>query len=221
MSSSSREQLVHMIETGNRSGVVELLQQNEGLADMRTEQGISMLVLSFYHRQPEIAEEIRTRKCQPLDIHEAAAIGDCRRLLMVLQDDPDEVSTMSSDGFTALHLAAFLDRPRAANILLAHGARVDEPTSDNRLICPIHSAAASRSSRLVRILLAAGADPDRQQEGGFTALHAAAKHGSEAMVRILLAHGANAELATDEQMTAGDFAAEADHPRILNLLNES
>ncbi|QID16205.1 ankyrin repeat domain-containing protein [Nitrogeniibacter mangrovi] len=52
-------------------------------------------------------------------------------------------------------------------------------------------AAADGRAELVRKLLAAGADPDRRGEAGFTPLGVAALRGHAAVVRLLLRHGAD------------------------------
>ena len=62
---------------------------------------------------------------------------------------------------------------------------------------------------LARVLLDAGADVNRQGEGGFTALHSAAQNGDEELVRLLLERGADPGLATaDGKRRAADFAAD-------------
>ena len=61
---------------------------------------------------------------------------------------------------------------------------------------------------LARVLLDAGADVNRQGEGGFTALHSAAQNGDEELVQLLLERGADAGLATANGRRAADFAAD-------------
>jgi ankyrin repeat protein len=66
--------------------------------------------------------------------------------------------------------------------------------------------------------LAQGADPNRQQEGGWTPLHAAAQSGDPELVTLLLTHGAQPEIANDEGKTAADLAAAKEHIAVLALL---
>jgi ankyrin repeat protein len=73
-------------------------------------------------------------------------------------------------------------------------------------VAPLHSAAAARDREAVRLLLAAGADPNARQTGGYTALHAAAQHGDEEMSNDLLARGADPSLRAEDGRDAAAMA---------------
>jgi ankyrin repeat protein len=70
------------------------------------------------------------------------------------------------------------------------------------------------------MLLAAGADPNTRQNGGFTALHAAAQNGDAAMARDLLDHGAAVDPATEDGRTALTIAEEQGHDEVAALLRQ-
>jgi ankyrin repeat protein len=57
---------------------------------------------------------------------------------------------------------------------------------------PLHSAASARNLEGARLLLAAGADPNAEQQGGFLPLDAAVQNGDDAMQDVLRAYGARA-----------------------------
>jgi uncharacterized protein len=65
-----------------------------------------------------------------------------------------------------------------------------------------------RDHASVRALLAAGADPNVRQQGGYTPLHSAAHSDDAELVRLLLAHGADPALTADDGRTAADMAGE-------------
>ena len=69
-------------------------------------------------------------------------------------------------------------------------------------------------------MLAAGADANARQNGGFTALHAAAQNGDAAMARDLLDHGAEVDPPTEDGRTALGIADEQGHDDVAALLRE-
>lgn len=95
-------------------------------------------------------------------------------------------------GNTALHHAAMQGNRPAMNVLLAKGAKVDEPRNDGKI--PLHLAAEQGHDAFVNALLSNPAAIDRQDQADQTALHLAAKQGHQRVVRVLLAKHANKNL---------------------------
>jgi ankyrin repeat protein len=124
----------------------------------------------------------------------------------LLQQQPDVICTYSADGFTPLHFAAFFSQPEAAEELLNNGADPNAVASNGTRLAVINSAAASGNADLVKMLLREGANPDAQQEGGYTALHAAAQHDNVEMVKALLDAGADPSIHTNDGKRALDMA---------------
>ena len=151
----------------------------------------------------------------PETVFEAAAVGDVDRLAALL-DDPGAVA---DDGFTPLHLAAFFRHPAAVRLLLERGAPVNAVAANPTRVQPLHSAAAGGDADCVRLLVAAGADVDARQQGGFVPLHAAAQNGDEAALETLLAAGADPSVATEDGRTAADLARAAGHDPVLARLS--
>ena len=83
---------------------------------------------------------------------------------------------------------------------------------------PIHAAAARNDENIMRKLLEAGANPDVQQQGGWTALHSAAKHGSRPLLDLLVKHGADKSIKSSDGKTAKDMAIDAGHADVANQL---
>ena len=99
----------------------------------------------------------------------------------------------------------------AVALALAAGAEDD---ASRRLV-----AAAGRGdvSGLLA-LLRDGADPDRGDAGGWTALHEAALAGHAAVARALLEHGASPDLRARLRGTALDVAETSGRPELARLL---
>jgi uncharacterized protein len=141
-----------------------------------------------------------------LDVHEAAAVGDVDRLRELLDGRPELASAVATDGFTALHLAAFFRRPEGVRLLLERGADPNAVAENAMRVTPLHSAAARGDHVAVRLLLAAGADPNARQQGGFVPLHAAVAVGDRELAEMLLAAGADPNARTDDGRTPEDLA---------------
>jgi ankyrin repeat protein len=127
-----------------------------------------------------------------LDVFEAAAVGRPSRLRELLDADPELVHAWSTDGFTALHLAAYFGNVDGVRLLLERGADHAAVSRNELGVQPLNSAAASREPERVevaRLLLDAGADPNGELESGFRPLDAAEQTGDEALVALLRERG--------------------------------
>jgi ankyrin repeat protein len=125
-------------------------------------------------------------------LHAAAGGGHlgCVRLLLERGADPDG---LDEEGGTALLRACVWDRVEVARLLLDAGADPDAGGS-----APLRMAAGSGRPELVRLLLAVGADVERRDDRGHTALDFAAGRtwkraegrDPEGAAQLLLEHGA-------------------------------
>ncbi len=215
-----RDELIAAVKGGDAARVRELIAADRSLAEARDDNGVSALMLSRYHAAPDELTAALRQARNDVDVFEAAMLGEVVRLEQWLKEDRALVSGRSSDDTTALHFAAFFAQPEAAKLLVERGANVHavSPTFGN--VTPLHSAAAGGSAEIVHTLLAAGAEPNARQDGGFVALHSAAQSGDAAMTRDLLEHGADRRLATDDGRTALAIAEEQGYEEVAALLRE-
>ncbi len=181
--------LFDAIQNGDVARVHELLRADPALAAGRDGNGVSAVLNAQYRRRPDLVAAV-LEAGPDLDVFDMAALGLVDRLRQLLAEQPDRVQSWSGDGFTALHLAAFFGRPGAVALLLESGADVGAVARNGMRVQPLHSAAAGRDVQSVRLLLAAGADPDAEQHGGWTPLMAARQHGDAEIERLLLDYGA-------------------------------
>src|SRR2546426_959696 len=82
----------------------------------------------------------------------------------------------------------------------------------------VDAAVSGNRAEAVRILLAAGADPNPRSEGNATTLHKAAQHGNLEVVRMLLDHGADPNAVRDGGHTPADDAIKEGHAAVAELL---
>ncbi len=154
-----------------------------------------------------------------LDIFEAAATGNVAALESALAAQPDLAQVWSADGWTPLHLAAAFGTPEAVQFLLAQSAPVEAVSKNPQTNQPLHAALAlGRNPETIRLLLAAGADPNARQTAGYTALFSAAAANRRDLAEILIAHGANPALQNDFGQTAASFARERNHAALADWL---
>jgi ankyrin repeat protein len=157
-----------------------------------------------------------------LDAFEAAALGRELRLRELVDANPALTRAFSDDGWSALHLAAFFpDDLTCVRLLIDRGADVNSVSANDMAVTPLGSAAARSRGDVVRILLEAGAHPDRAQTGGYTPLHAAAAGGDDDIVGELLSHGADAGARTGDGRTPADLATEAGHADLAKRLRDA
>ena len=209
--------LVEAARQGDVSTLRSLLESEPDLANLRTEQGESPLLLAAYHQQPAavavLAEHAR------LDVFEAAVVGRADRLDELLSAEPGLVRARTPDGWTALHLAAFFGPPASTERLLAHGADVSAVSQNTQANTPLHAALAGRGdAAVVDLLLSAGADVNAAAAQGVTPLHVAASRGSRELITRLLARGANPGATMADGTTPAGMAQDRGHPEAAALL---
>lgn len=206
------------IRQGNRYEVERQLIVDPSLVHTR-EDGLSPILVAAYHGQPELASFLAD-KTIVLSIFEAAATGKINHIIRLLARDPELVNTYAGDGFHALGLACYFGHYDSAEYLARAGAAINSPARNELKAAPIHSAAAGRHARIVKMLLELGADPNLREQGGFTPLHIAAQNDDIETVRALLLGGADLTIKSQEGKTALDIALDAGHEKASALLGE-
>jgi uncharacterized protein len=210
--------VIAAVQAGDAAKLRSLLQDDPALVSARDANGVSAVMHAFYCRRPEIADLFLAAKAD-LDIFEATAAGKADKVSEILTKDSEAAKRWSADGFSALHFAAFFNRPEIARILIRHGADVSAAAKNPMKVTPLHSAAAAHSKEIVRLLLENDAPADVRQHGGWTALHEAAQIGDTEMVRDLLQHRADPQARSDDGKTPLDMAKAKGHEEIVKLLS--
>ena len=173
--------IFELVDDDAADALCDLLARDPQAAGERDEQGLSPLFRAAYRGRSAAFDAIR-RTVPPTDPWERLIAGE-----------PDGLPTpdaWSADGFTPLHLAAFVDNAAAARSLLAAGADPDVVARASfARVTPLGTAAFSGANEVVRVLLEHGADPTITGEAGGTPLDTARANGNAELVAMLEAAG--------------------------------
>ena len=212
------QHFLKLIQSGSIDKVKEELENDPSLVQYRDPQGVSALMWAVYTGQTAIRDLITKKRAElgiVPDIFEAASTGNEAELQSILSKDASAAHGYSSDGWTALHLAAAFGTPLSAGALIFRGAKVDAVSQNAQRNQPLHSALAlGRNPSTIELLLTHGADANAQQTGGFTPIFSAATANRRDLAELLMIHGANPQQANDQGKTPADFARERGHEQL-------
>lgn len=174
-------------------------------------------------------------------LHHAARGGHVEVAALLVRRGAD-VNAVSGSGVTPLHLACLSHIPEMVQFLLDNGAKSSVAARDPLGATPLLYAVADqqgrsapvpiftragvvvvptpvvRPHRIVKHLLAAGADPGVVTKTGLTPLHIAADKGDLGTIRMLLEAGAQVGATTDAGETPLHVAAVNGDPDAVALL---
>ena len=167
------EDLIDAINDDDAARVAELVTGDPSLASSRDRNGVSAIMLSRYRFDRETTDALLAAD-PDLDVFEATALGYIDRLRERLAEDHWRATAYSTDGFTALHFAAFFGKVEAARTLLDAGAVVNAYSVNELQVQPLHSAAVRAPPRG---LSRADRGRRRRQRDAAPRVHAAPRGG--------------------------------------------
>jgi len=190
---------LHVAVAEGREEIVGLLVEAGADLHAQTEHGRSPLHVALEFA-PQLVVALRGLGA-PVDAASAAFLDDVDQLTREL-----DAGAKLADPVTGVDLLAFAaagGSPGTARLLLDHGADPDGGA--------LYAASRRAHLELVRMLLAAGADVDRQdRDTGRSPLHAAVAAGPDGdapeVVRLLLAAGADVNATTHDGASALDMS---------------
>lgn len=214
---SEISEFIQAVKTGDLDNVKKMTEKNPSLLNAMDENNISAVLTAAYHGEMGVANYLVANGAR-MDIFSSSALGLTYIVKNLVQQYPKMVEAVAIDGYQPLGLASLFGRAETAQYLILHGADVNSPSVNEMRVTPLHSAVAARHLEVARLLLAAGANVNAEQQGGFSPLHAAAQNGQVEMIQLLIANGADLNAMTFDRKKPADLARERGHAEALTLL---
>ena len=141
-----------------------------------------------------------------IELERAVETSDAAEVERLCAAGARATGTVHGMNVSIIALAADVADVHVVEVLVRHGAEVNEADSKGRTLLSRHAAEHDRSPGL-ECLLRNGADPNITDQRGWAPVHFAAGYGYVANVRWLQQYGANVRLATDSGLLPTDLAA--------------
>jgi ankyrin repeat protein len=148
------------------------------------------------------------------------ATADIESVQQQLEQTPDLIRSYFSDGLSYLHRAAQFGRNDIVDLLLQHGADVNDRAHNDLANTPLLCAVIGHHIDTVRLLVTRGADVTLPNSAGATPLHKAAIAGDCPTLRLLLAHGARVDARNSGGQTPLVHAQYLGHAEAAALLEQ-
>lgn len=148
--------------------------------------------------------------CTP-SIHDCIAQDKLTQAESLLVQDNTRANSLTEKGKTPVHAAVYYKDIDALNLLLKHGADLDQ--ADLTGMTPLHDAAQLWRKDEAAWLIEHGADLSAKDIYGDTPAHVAAMVNGGPMLKLLHDHGANLDAPNNDAKTPAELAREHGHER--------
>jgi ankyrin repeat protein len=166
-----------VIDSGDADAVRAFLAECPGALDQHDEQGLSTVMRASYRGLLDVVLE-----------HDPP-LGPFDRIVAGKSDGLPGPTDWTPDGFTGLHLAAFVNNVAAARNLLDAGADPNAlATASFARVTPLGTCSFTGAIDVARALLEHGADPRIGEDGTYTVEAEAIARGNEELAALIREH---------------------------------
>lgn len=137
-------------------------------------------------------------------------------LKTIIDDCNANVNNIDSNGWSALHHAAYIGDLDSAITLINAGAKVSAYSNQNRT--PLHLAAMNNHVQLIQLLLENNAELEQKDDLGCTPLAIACKKGSYESMELLLENKADIYAIDHRNWSPLHYASYNGHAKVVNKL---
>jgi hypothetical protein len=168
--------IFELIDAGDAAGIRELTARDPAAAAAHDEQGLSAVMRAAYRGGDVFAA---VREADP-------PLGPFDRIVVGESDGLPGPADWTPDGFTGLHMAAFVDNVAAAEELLAAGADPNAlATASFARVTPLGTCSFTGALGVAKVLLEHGADPHVGEDGAYTVEAEAIARGNEELAALI------------------------------------
>ena len=189
-----RKSALHVATKAGSTKCVDILLTAGAIPDVRDSHGKTPLIVAAEHGFDDIVD-------------------------MLIKSKAD-INSKTEDGWSALHMACQNNHPNIVRILLAAGVDPEVTVWMND-VTPCLIASSRGNYSIVKMLLRKGANVNRAEFNGMTALHKAARGGHAQCVKLLLSNGANVDPTSSNGETPAQLTIKESHRKVLRLLLEA
>ena len=148
-------------------------------------------------------------------IFDIARKGTLTQLKKAHLADASIINRINNEGYAPLTLACYYNNNEVAKYLIEHSEDID---SNSGYGTPLMAATVKKNTQLIELLLKKGADPNKTDANGSTALHYAVIFNFNDIVALLVNANASKTLRDNRGKTASDYAKITDNKKIIELL---
>jgi ankyrin repeat protein len=194
--------LLEAVQADDVPAARQFISAGAGL-EARDAKGWTPLIIALNGPHAEMAR-LLVEKGADVNAKSASAIGNTALCWAAQSNDPALIDLMlqhgadlnarSRNGMTALYVAVMLKKERAAEHLISKGARIDQLaylSEGKHLFTPLMCAVSAGNVRMVDLLLKHGANLEKKNNLGRTALFFAVGREQSEMLKHLIARGAS------------------------------
>jgi ankyrin repeat protein len=205
----------------NDSKLVGYLSDNADISPLMKSRKGEQLITNAVSLPDTSVANLLLKEGAPLQTGNAGGISyDLRLMEVAATNSPEMVGLLlqrgadpNEGGGEPLRRAAELNRPDIVRFLINHGARLDVQRNSALIV-----AAYRGYPEVVKVLLESKADPNIQDQLGYSPLIMASLHGQVEIVSLLLTHGAKVDLAAKNGILPLIAAAEEGSRESIALL---
>lgn len=204
--------LLHKAVLDDNKIDVELLIGAGVQVNVIDDNGISPLWYALFKNNYEIVEillkahaeinEPDANGCTPIEF--AQSSGNITMIKLLQKYGAHTLCSNDVHGLTILHKAIINKDAKKAIELIKHFPELIEHKTANDA-SPLSMAVIFKQNEIVKALLEAGADPDKENISGLTAAHMAAFLGSESLLNVLCEYGSGSYTSYGERMDAANW----------------
>lgn len=206
--------------------VRRILEEDPAQAVARDARGLSPVTRALFAirgegfiapKQNEMVTALLARS-PTLDFFETCALGTSAQVETLLQADPKLATSWHAFGWTPLHFAGFGGNVPTMDVLLRHGAGVNERARNRFRNEPLAASLLAGQIETAQRLIERGADVNARQAGGAAPIHEAALLGRRDLIDLLLENGAEIGARANDGRNAVTEAERGKHAELATYL---